>query len=336
MSGTTATAGTAVAGAALLEEYLLALGTERRLSEHTLAAYRGDLERFLAFLREHLGGEADLPALAALTQGDLRAWLADEARRAAERPGFARDKAGRTRARRLSAVRGFFRHLARRHGVENPAPGLMAGPRVRAPIPRPLGVAAAMAAPDGIAALANDTMAERRDGALFTLLYGAGLRIGEALGLDWAEVAPVVAQAGTGVAAGGGVTLRIRGKGGKERIVPILPAVAEALRDWCRHHPAPGADAPLFPGVRGGRLDPAVAQKAMREYRRLAGLPETATPHALRHSFATHLLAGGADLRTIQDLLGHASLSSTQRYTLADEAGLAAVWRRAHPRGRAG
>jgi integrase/recombinase XerC len=310
-------------GTVLLEQFLDWLRDEKRASALTVTAYRGDLGRFLRFLTLHLGGEPDLQALAELRQADFRAWLAEEAREAAARQDFSRDKANRTRVRRMSAVRSFFRHLARRHGVDNAAPGLMASPRIRVPLPRPLPVGAALAVPDGIAALAHTPLAESRDTALFTLLYGAGLRINEALSLDLRDLPRASAE---------GAVLRVRGKGDKERLVPLLPAVMTALHAWANRHPDPAPDSPLFPGVRGGRLDPAVAQKAMRDYRRLAGLPEHATPHALRHSFATHLLEGGADLRSIQELLGHASLSTTQRYTLADEAHLLDVWRRTHPR----
>jgi integrase/recombinase XerC len=155
--------------------------------------------------------------------------------------------------------------------------------------------------------------------ALFTLLYGGGLRIAEALALNVRD-AP---REGS---------LRVTGKGGKARMVPVLPAVAAAIAAWIAQHPDPAPDAPLFVGVRGGRLQPAIAQRALQAYRRLAGLPEHATPHALRHSFATHLLAAGADLRAIQELLGHASLSTTQRYTQVEAAGLLETWQRAHPR----
>ena len=162
---------------------------------------------------------------------------------------------------------------------------------------------------------------QARDAALFTLLYGCGLRISEALGLDVRDV-----PAGVG-------TLRVLGKGRKERLVPLLPAVQEALQAWLRLHPDPQPGSPLFTGVRGGRMNPRIAQLTLEHYRALAGLPAHATPHALRHSFATHLLAGGADLRAIQELLGHASLSTTQRYTSVDPTGLLAVWRRTHPQG---
>ena len=161
-----------------------------------------------------------------------------------------------------------------------------------------------------------------RDMALFTLLYGCGLRIAEALALDIRD-APRLGE---------DAALRVLGKGGKTRLVPVLPAVRAAMAEWLAHRPDAAPDEPLFLGARGKRLDPAIAQKSMRNYRRLAGLPEHATPHALRHSFATHLLGGGADLRAIQELLGHASLSTTQRYTAVDAAALLATWRQNHPR----
>jgi len=301
------------------------LRDERRASARTVEAYGGDLRRFVGFVTGHIGGEPDLAALGALSLSDFRAWLAHESERGMKpRPGHrppTRDQAIRTRARRVSSVRAFFRWLARRHDIQNDAPGLLATPRIKATVPRPLPVAQALEAPDGIASLGHTPLARSRDRALFMLLYGTGLRISEALGLDVADLD----QAGRGV-------LRVRGKGGKERMVPLVPLVMQALALWRSEHPSPVPDAPAFPGVRGGRLQAGVAQKAMREWRGLAGLPDHATPHALRHSFATHLMEGGADLRAIQELLGHASLSTTQRYTLADEARLLDVWSRAHPR----
>jgi integrase/recombinase XerC len=286
---------------------------ERRGAPLTMEAYAGDLATFLGFLTGHLGAEPDLAALGALRQADLRAWLA-----------FLADSGlgNASRARRLSAVRSFFRYLARRHGVTNPALSLLSRPRVRPPVPRALTVADARTVTDDIDQMAGSTALAARDTALFTLLYGCGLRIGEALALNVRD-APLPDRT---------EALRVLGKGGKARIVPVLPAVRAALAAWLRHHPDPAPDRPLFLGARGARLDAAVAQKILRDFRRLNGLPEHATPHALRHSFATHLLAGGADLRSIQDLLGHASLSTTQRYTSVDEAALLAVWQRAHPR----
>lgn len=287
------------------------LARERRAAPLTVEAYGADLAGFLGFLTQHLGGEPDLAGLGALRQADIRAWLAAEA---------AAGAGNATRARRLSAVRTFFRFLARRHGVENAAVGLIGTPRAKKPAPRALAEGQARAVTDGIGEMTDTAAMQARDTALFVLLYGCGLRIAEALALDVRDV------------PGPGAMLRVVGKGNKERIVPVLPAVRAALAGWLALHPDRAPGSPLFVGARGGRLDPAVAQRTLRQFRRLNGLPEHATPHALRHSFATHLLAGGADLRSIQDLLGHASLSTTQRYTSVDEARLLEVWRKAHPR----
>ena len=289
------------------------LGEERRASPLTVEAYGADIAGFLGFLTRHLGGEPDLAALAGLRQADIRGWLAAEA---------AAGAGNATRARHLAAVRSFFRFLARRHGVDNPAVRLIATPRSKQPVPRALAPEQAREVTEEIAEMSDAAAIQARDTALFTLLYGCGLRIAEALALD-VGAAPV---------PGSDAMLRVVGKGSKERIVPVLPAVREAVSAWLALHPDRRPDSPLFVGARGKRLDPAVAQRTLRQFRRLQGLPEHATPHALRHSFATHLLAGGADLRSIQDLLGHASLSTTQRYTSVDTARLMEVWRKAHPR----
>jgi integrase/recombinase XerC len=220
-------------------------------------------------------------------------------------------------------VRTFFRWLARHHGVANAQVRLLAAPRVRTPLPRALTPPHARAVAQDIGQMSDTAAQQARDAALFTLLYGCGLRIAEALALSVADAPREGADA----------PLRVTGKGRKERIVPVLPVVRQAVTAWLRHHPSPSPDTPLFLGARGGRLDPAVAQRTLRGFRRLTGLPEHATPHALRHSFATHLLAEGADLRSIQELLGHASLSTTQRYTAMDTGQLMEVWRRTHPRG---
>jgi integrase/recombinase XerC len=295
-------------------EFLDWLAHERRASPLTVEAYARDVAAFLGFLTEHLGGEADLAALGGLRVADFRAWLAHEAGQGA---GAA------TRARHLSALRSFFRFLARRHGLANAQLRLLETPKTRRPLPRALTRGQARAVAEDIGEESDAAATQARDVALFSLLYGCGLRISEALGLN---VGDVSGSAQTSA-------LRVVGKGQKERIVPVLPAVRAAMAAWLRCHPSPTQGAPLFTGARGARLNPGVAQRTMRAFRQHNGLPEHATPHALRHSFATHLLAGGADLRSIQDLLGHASLSTTQRYTSVDEAGLLEVWRRTHPRG---
>ncbi len=306
-------------GAAALAGWLDTLARERRASPNTVEAYRGDLSLFLEFLARHLGEPPDVAALGTLRPTDLRGFLAARAREG---------DSNATRARRLAAIRGFLRHLARRHGGGTAAIAGLRGPRAKAPVPRALTPEAAREIARDIGGVHDPARAHHpamqaaRDVALFTLLYGCGLRIAEALALDVRD-AP---------RPGSDAALRVIGKGSKERLVPVLPAVRQAMAGWLAQHPDPRPDAPLFVGARGARLDPAVAQRSLREFRRLAGLPEHATPHALRHSFATHLLGGGADLRAIQDLLGHASLSTTQRYTKVDAAGLLATWKAAHPR----
>jgi integrase/recombinase XerC len=299
--------------------WLAWLARERRASANTLEAYGRDVAEFLGFLARHLGGEPDLAALGALRPADLRGFLAERA---------AQGDSTATRARRLAAVRGFLRYLTRHHGMAALPLGALRGPRPKPPIPRALSAeearAVATEAGDAYATGRHErpAMQAARDVALFALLYGAGLRIAEALALNLGD-APL---------PGGEAALRVMGKGAKPRLVPVLPAVREAIAAYLRLR-GPGAPGdPLFIGARGRRLDAAVAQRALRAFRRLANLPEHATPHALRHSFATHLLGGGADLRAIQELLGHASLSTTQRYTAVDAEALLATWRRAHPR----
>ncbi|MBD0271479.1 MAG: tyrosine recombinase XerC [Acetobacteraceae bacterium] len=295
------------------------LARERRASANTVEAYGRDLRDFFLFLSGHLGGEPDAAALSRLRAADLRGFLAA---RAAAGAGVS------TRARQLAAVRGFLRWLAREQGTPPASVAGLRGPRLKPPVPRALTAAQAREAAADVGQAHDPNRAERpgeqaaRDVALFTLLYGCGLRISEALALDVRDAPP----------EGGTAALRVVGKGGKPRLVPVLPAVRAALAAYLRLRPGAAADEPLFLGARGARLDPAVAQRSLRTYRRLAGLPEHATPHAMRHSFATHLLGGGADLRAIQELLGHASLSTTQRYTAVDAEALLATWRKAHPR----
>jgi integrase/recombinase XerC len=289
------------------------MALERRASPLTVEAYGTDLDSFLGFLTQHQGAEADQTSLALVTQAEIRAWLASLANEGL---------VNASRARHLSAVRSFFRYLARHHGTENTAVKLVSTPKTRRPLPRALTSAAARGVTEDIGELSDQAAIQARDTALFTLLYGCGLRIAEALALNVRD-APKPGDDGP---------LRVVGKGSKERIVPVLPVVRQAIAAWLLLHPQAQNEAPLLLGARGKRLDAAVAQRTLRLYRRQNGLPEHATPHALRHSFATHLLAGGADLRSIQDLLGHASLSTTQRYTNVDEARLLEVWRKAHPR----
>jgi integrase/recombinase XerC len=295
-----------------VEDWWNWLAHEKRASPHTLDAYGRDLYGFLSFLGKHLGYGAGLKDLQNLKAVDFRAYLA-------ERGNHGLGRAARARA--MSTLRGFFRFLDRRGLVHNAAITTIRTPKTPRPVPKALSIAEAMEAVVAVGDIALEPWIAKRDVALLTLLYGCGLRISEALALN-REQAP----------ARGGM-ISVSGKGGKERLVPVLAVVAEAIGDYLAACPYAGGDGePIFVGQRGKRLNPGVAQRQMRRLRALLGLPATATPHALRHSFATHLLAGGGDLRTIQELLGHASLSTTQRYTEVDRARLSAVYRDAHPR----
>lgn len=290
------------------------LAAERRASPATVRAYASDLDRFLAFLSRHLGGLPDRDGLGRLTAADLRAFQAE---RAASGCGSA------TRARGLAALRSFYRWLARNGGPDCPALRLLATPRVRRPAPRALAVAEAERLVDSAETLADEPWIAARDAALILLLYGCGLRSAEALGIARRD-APLPGEERP---------LRVRGKGGKERDVPVLPAVREAVARYLALCPHPiGAAEPLFRGARGGALNARLLRRVMQRARHALDLPDRASPHALRHSFATHLLQSGADLRVIQALLGHASLSTTQRYAAVDEAQVMRVWRAAHPR----
>lgn len=289
------------------------LKSERRTSDHTIDGYVRDVAGFLRFLVDHRGGPLNLATLEALTAQDFRAWLAA---RAGDGAGPA------TRARAMSSLRSFFRFLERVGLASNSALVTVRTPKVARSLPRPLSEPDARAVVETAAATEEEPWVAARDVALVTLLYGCGLRLGEALGLTRAE-APL------------SETLVVTGKGRKQRMLPVLPAVRRAVADYLAAcpHPLP-ADGPLFVGVRGSALNPGVAQRQVRRLRAFLGLPETATPHALRHSFATHLLAGGADLRAIQELLGHASLSTTQRYTGIETERLMTTYRAAHPRAK--
>lgn len=269
------------------------LAGERRASPHTLDGYARDLSSFCAFLLGHLGGEADLAALDRLAPADFRAFLA-----ARQADGLSRS----SMARLMSTLRGFFRYLDRNDVLHNPAIGAVKAPRPPKSVPKPLAADEALEALATAGDLHDEPWLAARDVALFTLLYGCGLRLGEALGMARRDVPE-------------GDTMVITGKGRKQRMVPVLPVVREAIADYlgqCPHALAAGG--PLFVGARGARLNPGVVQRQMRRLRLLLGLPDTATPHALRHSFATHLLEAGVDIHTIQRLLGHGHVSTTMRY----------------------
>lgn len=297
----------------LVGEWLAYLTNERRFAANSVEAYGRDVRAFLHFLTEHLGQEADLRALASLAPQDLRAYLAQ--RRQGDDP-----LKDRSLARALASIRGFYRWLERHKGVNNARLTLVRGPRLKATLPRPVSVDAAVQLM-AEAELDNQTpWINARDVAIITLLYAAGLRISEALSLTGKDCPTPEA-------------LRIKGKGGKERVAPILPVARQAIADYAAQCPYTlTRDEPLFRGARGGPLSPRLVQALMERLRARLGLPPSATPHALRHSFATHLLAAGGDLRTIQELLGHASLSTTQRYADVDATRLLAQYAAAHPR----
>ena len=294
-----------------IDEWRRWLIHEKRASRHTIDAYSRDLGAFLSFLQTHLGEPPGLLELEGLAAADFRAWMA---RRASD--GLSRSST----ARAMSVLRGFFRWLEREGYGANHAIRAMRSPKRPHGIPKPLTTADTDLLLESMDLLPGEPWETQRDVALFTLLYGCGLRISEALDLNRRDTPA-------------GDSLTVTGKGNKQRMLPVLPIVREAVQAYLKLCPwQPGDGGPLFLGVRGKRLNPGVAQKRLRELRLLLGLPDSVTPHALRHSFATHLLSGGGDLRTIQELLGHASLSTTQRYTEVDSDSLMAAYRAAHPR----
>lgn len=294
------------------------LDRERALknaSEHTITAYTHDVTGWLAFLANHLGGGFGPARLSTLTLTDMRAWMAHER---------GRGVAPRSLARALSAVKTFTRFLAERDGFDATAILSTRSPKFQRKLPRPLTVEAAQSLLSTVELQSEEPWIAARDVAVVTLLYGCGLRISEALSLTGGDV-PM------------GEVIRIIGKGNKERIVPVLPIARRAVAEYVRlcPHEMEGK-APLFRGKRGGALNPRLISKVTETARMQLGLPSSVTPHAMRHSFATHLLTAGGDLRTIQELLGHASLSTTQAYTAVDTARLLQVYDAAHPRAKIG
>lgn len=294
-----------------LQSWLTHLATEKRLATHTLTNYQRDLTTFLHFASQHRGGPVAIKHLAALSLADFRSWLAS----------LAQTLSTTSRARHLAAVRHFFRWAERQGLFANPAIDQLQSPKRRPALPRAVGELDSQNLLDQIGSVTDDSATAARDTALFALLYGTGLRISEALGLNIGDVKKQN-------------QLIITGKGGKQRLVPLLPAVQNILIDYLKKHAQDTDGEPLFKGARGGRLQAGIAQSRLRLLRAQLGLPDHLTPHALRHSFATHLLVHGADLRTLQELLGHASLSTTQRYTALDPAHLLATYNKAHPRAK--
>jgi integrase/recombinase XerC len=294
--------------------WLQHLGSERRLAAGTLEAYQRDARQFLGFITGYEGAPPTLASLRTLRPADIRAFMAERRRAGVE---------SRTLMRQLAGLRSLFRFLEREGQGLSSAFSAVRSPRIAKGLPKPLPPAAARSLADADLRAGEDRpeWVLKRDAAVLGLLYGAGLRIGEALGLK-ARDAPLAMD-----------NLTVTGKGNKTRGVPILPQVSRLIADYmavCPYHLAP-QDA-LFRGAKGGPLSPRIIQLAMERLRGALGLPDSATPHALRHSFATHLLARGGDLRTIQELLGHASLSTTQIYTAVDMNRLMASYKAAHPR----
>ena len=296
----------------ILSAFLDHIARERRLAANTVEAYGHDLRSFFDFLDDHLGEPVAIKAFRHLHASDIRAFLAKR-----RREGLSDTSVARV----LSAIKTFYHWLDDHHGMENPEIAFLKGPKRQSRLPRPVSIAAARDMIETVEASAVEPWVAARDAAVLTLLYGAGLRISEALDLN-GDMVPAPER------------LRIVGKGGKVRLVPLIPAVRRAIDEYARLCPYRlTGETPLFYGVRGKRLQPAIVQRGVQVLRGALGLPETATPHALRHAFATHLLSAGADLRAIQTLLGHASLSTTQVYTGVDSERLRAVHAGAHPRG---
>lgn len=294
-----------------LDKWLAELASVAGRSENTVAAYRLDVRGFLQFVQDYEGEAQGVDAIARLDTSTMRAWMAHER---------GRGLSARSLARALSAVKGFVAWMAERDGFDPTEVLMRRAPRSRAKLPRPIEEDSARSLLQAVEEHARTPWVALRDHAVVLLLYGCGLRISEALGMQGTDL-PL------------GETLRIQGKGRKERLVPVLPVTRQAMEAYVDACPFEiGGNEPVFRGVRGGVLNPRQVQKLMATVRTQLGLPPSATPHAMRHSFATHLLDAGGDLRTIQDLLGHASLSTTQAYTAVDASRLVEVYESAHPR----
>ncbi len=293
------------------ERWKVWLASEKRFSSNTLESYERDVLAFLDFMSKYLGGLLTSRSLGELQLRDFRSWLSERRNK---------DYNNASTARALASLRSFYRYLDRFEDIHNAAIFNMRTPKKEKSLPRALSQEQASAAVEQLAGGSSLDWINKRDIALLTLIYGTGLRISEALDLKVKERPKFD-------------SIVIKGKGNKERMVPILPVIKEAIEDYLKACPLGLTDNdPLFVGVRGKKLQPAIFQKKIQEVRRALGLPESATPHAFRHSFATHLLQNGVDLRSIQELLGHASLSTTQRYTDVDSNRLLEVYSKAHPR----
>ena len=290
------------------------LSVERRLSSHTTDSYLLDLKPFLEYMQEHKKTLLTLKIFKDMSVTDFRGYLVNRTQKGIVRSSLARN---------MSALRNFFRFLHKRYDIENTAISVVRSARPAKTLPKPLGQEETLHLLHAAYGAQKEKWQGLRDVALLTLLYGCGLRISEALNLtisDWKSASSA---------------LLVRGKGNKERIVPVLPLVQKAMDAYLKERAFEvSGKSPLFVGARGEQINPGVVQRQIRRLRVQLGLPETVTPHALRHSFATHLLEAGSDLRSVQELLGHASLSATQRYTEVDSVHLTAVYNKAHPRAR--
>lgn len=288
------------------------LTNNKNASNYTIISYKTDLANFLNFMSEHLGGNVGLPQLKELENKDIRAWLAARA--------LENKYEASSNARALSTIKSFFRYLEKQGKSKNSAIFHIRAPKIKKSLPRAVSVEQAEDAMSAVGMMHKEPWVNARDAALLILIYGCGLRISEALSLTYSDI-PRDGK------------LIVTGKGNKQRRLPVLPIVSAAIQDYVRECPYQfSADTPLFYGLRGEPLDPGVFQRQLRSLRNQLGLPEATTPHAFRHSFATHLLSAGGDLRSIQELLGHSSLSTTQRYTKVDKERLLSAYKNAHPR----
>ncbi len=297
--------------AQLIGRWVRYLTSERRMSVHTISSYSRDLGSFISFLIKHFGENLTIKNLESASVSDFRSYLAYKR---------GQGLTSRSMARILSTLRSFFKYSDRNEGIKNLSIQHIKAPKVGKSLPRPLTEVSAMDVLDSVEFMGRGDWTDQRDLAVLTFLYGSGLRVSEALGLNYEDVPK-------------GDSMVIMGKRQKERMVPVLPLIREAIANYLNVCPyALKEGDPLFIGVRGKRLNPRVIQATMQKIRISLGLPESTTPHALRHSFATHLLSAGGDLRTIQELLGHENLSSTQHYTEVDSEALMSVYDNALPR----
>jgi len=293
------------------------LRNEQGASSHTVSAYLKDIKSFLDFISKHIGKNTNIINLNNLSQNDFRSFLAYQSRRGLSKTSIARS---------MSTIRNFFRFLNKIENFNNLALNSIRTPKIQASLPKAINTDDAIEVIRRIRKIQNEPWIAERDTAILLLMYGSGLRINEAISIKRNDISTKIEQS---------CTLRILGKGNKERIVPVLNVVLESINKYiqlCPHEIL--TNGPLFLGKRGKQLNPRVIQRQMAKIRIQLGLDDSATPHAFRHSFATHLLANGGDLRTIQDLLGHSSLSTTQRYTAVDESKLLSVYKDAHPRAK--